>query len=70
MRRFGHLQRRGSKNIGRRMLSFEVPGRRPGGRPKRRVTDLVGEDIEVAGVTEEDAADRVRWRQLVLCGDP
>lgn len=46
------------------MLSFELPGRNSRGRPKRRFTDVVKEDMKVVGVREEDG-DRVRWRQLI-----
>lgn len=27
-------------------------------------------DMERVGVTEENARDRVRWRQTICCGDP
>ncbi|KAK3509791.1 hypothetical protein QTP70_011160 [Hemibagrus guttatus] len=37
LRWFGHVQRRESEYIGRRMLDMELPGRRQRGRPKRRV---------------------------------
>ncbi|KAK3522985.1 hypothetical protein QTP86_010494 [Hemibagrus guttatus] len=36
LRWFGHVQRRESEYIGRRMLDMELPGRRQRGRPKRR----------------------------------
>lgn len=32
--------------------------------------DVVKEDMQKAGVTEEDARDRVRWTQMIRCGDP
>lgn len=70
LRWFGHVQRRDNDYIGRRMLSFELPGRRPRGRPRRRFMDVVKEDMKVVGAREEDAEDRVRWRQLIRCGDP
>ncbi|KAK3550945.1 hypothetical protein QTP70_010120 [Hemibagrus guttatus] len=38
LRWFGHVQRRESEYIGRRMLDMELPGRRQRGRPKRRFT--------------------------------
>ena len=70
LRWFGHVLRRDSEYIGRRILSFELPGRRPRGRPKRRFMDVVKVDMKVVGVREEDAEDRVRWRTLIRCGDP
>ncbi|KAF7667879.1 hypothetical protein LDENG_00044320 [Lucifuga dentata] len=70
LRWFGHVQRRDSERIGRRMLKLELPGRRPRGRPKRRFMDVVKEDMKLAGVREEEAEDRVRWRQMIRCGDP
>ncbi|KAK3513085.1 hypothetical protein QTP70_000977 [Hemibagrus guttatus] len=39
LRWFGHVQRRESEYIGRRMLDMELPGRRQRGRPKRRYMD-------------------------------
>ncbi|KAF7645083.1 hypothetical protein LDENG_00132800 [Lucifuga dentata] len=63
LRWFGHVQRRDSEHIGRRML-------RPRGRPKRRFMDVVKEDMKLVGVREEEAEDRVRWRQMIRCGDP
>ena len=70
LRWFGHVLRRDSEYIGRRILSFELPGRRPRGRPKTRFRDVVKVDMKVVGVREEDAEDRVRWTTLIRCGDP
>ena len=36
----------------------------------RKFMDVVKEDMKSAGVREEDAEDRVRWRQMIHCGDP
>ena len=47
-----------------------IPGRRKRGRPKRRYMDVVGEDMRVVGVTEDDTGDRAVWRRLIRCGDP
>ena len=46
MRWFGHVQRKDSGDIGRRMLEIELPGRKPRGRPKRRFMDAVREDMQ------------------------
>ena len=70
LRWFGHVQRRDSEYIGRRMLELELPGKRSRGRPKRRFMDVVREDIKVVGVRGEDTENRVRWRKLIRCGDP
>ena len=56
--------------VGKRMMEMAVPGRRKGGRPRRRWMDLVREDMERVGAREGDEVDRVKWRLLSLCGDP
>lgn len=43
------------------MLRLELPGKRPKGKPKRSSMDVVMKDMRVAGVSIEDAEDRVRW---------
>ena len=70
LRWFGHVLRRDIDYIGQRMLKMELPGRRRRGRPKRRYLDTVREDMRAVGLTEEDAGDRVRWKQMFCCGDP
>ena len=52
------------------LLRLGLPGRRTRGRPKRRFMDVVKEDMKLVGVTEEEAQNRVRWRQMIRCGDP
>lgn len=59
-RLFRQVQRRNSEDIGRRILRFKLPGRRP----KRRLIDVVKENMKVTGVREEDAEDRVIRRPL------
>ncbi|MGL5758829.1 hypothetical protein, partial [Plesiomonas sp.] len=66
----GHVQRRKSEYIGRRMLDMELPGRRQRGRPKRRYMDVINEDMKLVGASVEDAEDRDRWREMIRCGDP
>uniref|UniRef100_A0A3B3I9A4 ribonuclease H n=1 Tax=Oryzias latipes TaxID=8090 RepID=A0A3B3I9A4_ORYLA len=70
LRWFGHVQRRDSGYIGRRMLEMELPGRRTRGRPKRRYMDVLTEDMKLANVRVEDVHDRVRWKRMIRCGDP
>ncbi|KAK3571406.1 hypothetical protein QTP86_010698 [Hemibagrus guttatus] len=70
LRWFGHVQRRESEYIGRRMLDMGLPGRRQRGRPKRRYMDGMNEDMKLVGASVEDAEDRDRWREMIRCGDP
>ncbi|KAI5618019.1 hypothetical protein C0J50_22608, partial [Silurus asotus] len=49
---FGHVQRRDMGYISRRMLRMETPGR-----PRRRLMDVVREDMQVVGVKEADVKD-------------
>lgn len=32
--------------------------------------DVVKEDMKLVGVGEEDAEERVGWRQVIYCGSP
>ena len=70
LRWFGHVQRSDTGYIGRRMLNMKLPGKRKRGRPKRRFTDVIKEDMLVIGVTERDVEDRQKWRRMIRCGDP
>ena len=36
----------------------------------RKYIDVVKENMKLAGMREEDAEDRVRWRLMIHCGDP
>lgn len=70
LRCFGHVHRRDAGYFGRRLLRMEPPGRRRRGRPKKRLMDVVIEDMQVVGVKEEDAEDRARRTQMIRCSDP
>ncbi|KAK3568622.1 hypothetical protein QTP86_010800 [Hemibagrus guttatus] len=52
LRWFGHVQRRESEYIGRRMLDMELPGRRQRGRPKRSFHSVAGSIV----LLKEDTA--------------
>lgn len=57
MRLLGHVQISDAGGTGSRMLGMEPPCRRRRERPKTRFMDWVSEDMQVAGVTEEDGND-------------
>lgn len=46
---------------------MELLSRRKRGKRQTRFMDIV--EIKGVGVTEEDVRDRVRWRQLINCGE-
>ena len=37
---------------------------------KADIYGLVKEDVKLVDVREEDAEERVRWRQVIYCVDP
>ncbi|MCJ8737107.1 hypothetical protein PDJAM_G00020110 [Pangasius djambal] len=53
LRWFGHVQRRESEYIGRRMLDMEMPGRRRRRRQKRRYMVVINEDMKLVGGSTE-----------------
>ncbi|KAK3508422.1 hypothetical protein QTP70_029208, partial [Hemibagrus guttatus] len=67
LRWFGHVQRRESEYIGRRMLDMELPGRRQRGRPKREFPHRK-EDITRAIITNKLKAIQGKYRQAVDSG--
>ena len=65
-----HVKRREESYIGGRMMKIKIPGKRTRGRPQRRWNDNIKEDMKKAGVSEEEAEDRMRWRTVTRCCDP
>lgn len=61
------MQRRDSRYVGERMLKMELLSRRKRGKRQTTFMDIV--EIKGVGVTEEGVRDRVRWRQLINCGE-
>ena len=70
LRWYGHVKRREEDYMRKRMMEMAVPGRRKRGRPRRRLMDLVRENMERVGAREGDEVDEVKWRLLSRCGDP
>lgn len=70
MEMLGHVRKTNSDDAGVRMLRLELPAKRPWGRPERKFVDVVKEEKRVVGVMEEDAEERIRGRQMTLCGKP
>lgn len=47
-----------------------LPGRRKHGRLKWRCLDAVNEGMHLVAVTEEVAADRAAWKEVIYCNKP
>ena len=67
---FGHVKRREESYLGRRVMEFEIPGKRTRGRPRRRWNDNIKEDMKKENVSEEEAKDRLKWRMATRCCNP
>lgn len=70
LRWFGHVERREEDNPVKRVTKEEVAGKRGRGRPKKRWSDCVKEDMKEAGVRREDALQRSAWRAKIKATDP
>ena len=49
LRWYGHIERRGGDHVGLRTLHMALPGNRKRGRPRRRWSDNINEDMENIG---------------------
>lgn len=55
---------------GKRCWGWKRASRKPGGRAEGRFMAVVKEDMKLVGVREQDAEDRLWWRQVIGCGHP
>ena len=69
MRWYGHVVRKGERDVVRRAMDCPVMGKRNRGRQPRRWKDWVKARTKELGVGREDALDRKRWRGIVAA-DP
>jgi exonuclease III len=65
LRWMGHVYRREDTNTIKACERVVVTGRRPVGRPPLTWRNLIREDLKTLGLSEEDAADRLRWRRAI-----
>ena len=60
---YGHVLRRDNGDVLRRVLDFEVAGRRGHVQPNMTWKKQMEEHINQIGLKREDAIDKVRWRK-------
>ena len=65
VRWYGHVLRRDNDDILRRVLDFEVAGKRRHGWPNMTWKKHVEEHINQIGLKRKDAIDRVKWHNSV-----
>ena len=56
------MLRRDDGHVLRKVLEFEVKGKRKRGQPKKKWKMQVEKDSKNVGLEKEDALNRVRWR--------
>ena len=67
---YGHVMRKDQEYVGKKMIKMELPVKKKRGRPKRRFSDVVKEDMGEVGVKKMDVENRAAWRKMIRCGYP
>ena len=62
VRWYGHVLRRDDRYVLRKVLEFEVKGKRKWVRPKKTWKMQVEMESKCVGLEKEDAMNRARWR--------
>ena len=70
LRWYGHVMKRDQEHVGRKMMEMEILGKRKRGRPKRRILDVVKEDMGEVSAKETDVENRTVWKMMIRCGHP
>ena len=70
LRYYGHVIRRDDDEPVKKAMMMPVRGRRSVGRQRIRWSDVVSRDMNKAGVQDDDAMDRNRWKRMTRAADP
>ena len=67
---YGHVLRREEEYVDKRVKVMEGPGKKRRGRPKRRWSDSIRNDLSERELSGEEVQDRVKMRHLTRNTDP
>ena len=65
LRWFGHVVRKEENDWVKKVMSLNVEGTRPSGRPKKTWQTTVLADMKALGVGHEVAMERSRWKKVI-----
>ena len=65
LRWYGHVIRKEENDWVKKVLSYNLEGTRPSGRPKKTWQMTVLEDMKALGIDHEVAMDRSRWKRAI-----
>ena len=68
LRWFGHVEKRDKLRWLKRNETLQVDGDGVKGRPRKRWSEVLREDMREEGLCREDAWDRSRWRKMLWEG--
>ena len=69
LRWLGHVRRRSSTELVRRVEGFQVEGKRGRGRPRRTWEEHIRLDLQALHLSEDMTADRQSWRRSISVAD-
>jgi hypothetical protein len=70
LRWYGHVERAEEEDSIKRVMRAEVDGRRSRGRQRKRWMDVIQQDLKLLNLKQEDATNRILWRQRIRVADP
>ena len=65
LRCYGHVVRKEENDWVKKVMSFNVEGTRPSGRPKKTWQTTVLADMRILSINHEVAMDRSRWKKAI-----